>query len=162
MMFTHWLLTEVWFFFTKFLCWDFYKVNFENSWHFRNSSMLTSNFQMLIKFLSLTLGVWFFLCKPIFIWYLSMCPNFLKNLPTKRVDWGGLLGPPLCLISKNYAVQVRVNTSNLILSTSTTRPENSIPHSGNLEYSNWKEIKGSTLKQSEQTTSSGDKIGIVG
>ena len=105
--------SDAWFIFyrcSKFLCQDFYIVNSENSWHFRNSSMLTSNFQMLIKFLSLTLGVWFFLCKPIFIWYLSMCPNFLKNLPTKRVDWGGLLGPPPCLISKKYAVQVRVNS----------------------------------------------------
>ena len=104
--------SDAWFIFyrgSKFLCRDFYIVNSENSWHFRNSSLLTSNFQMLIKILSLTLGVWFFLCKPIFIWYLSMCQIFLKNLPTKRVDWGGLLGPPLCLISKKYAVHVRVN-----------------------------------------------------
>ena len=34
----------------------FYIVNFGNSWRFRESSTLTSNFQILIKFLSLTSG----------------------------------------------------------------------------------------------------------
>ena len=86
---------------SKSLCQDFYIVKSGNNWHFRISSTLTSNFQMLIKFLSLTSGVWFFLCKPVFIWNLSMCQIFLKISPTKRMDGGGLLGPPRVKLAKN-------------------------------------------------------------
>ena len=39
--------------------------------------------------------------------------KFLEKLPTKRVDWGGLLGPPRCLISKKYAMQVRVKSQKV-------------------------------------------------
>ena len=45
-----------------------------------------------------------------------MCQIFLKNLPTKRVDWEGLLGPPPCLISKKYAMQVRVKDNKMVIS----------------------------------------------
>ena len=71
---------------SKFLCQYFYIVISENSWHFRNSSILTSNFQMLIKILSLNLVGWFFL------WNLSKCPNFFKKIAYQA------LNPPLCLI----------------------------------------------------------------
>ena len=81
--------SDAWFIFygcSKSLRQNFYIVNSGNSWRFRESSTLPSNFQMLIKLLSLTSGVWFFLCKPIFIWNLSMCQKFLNKFPTKRVD----------------------------------------------------------------------------
>ena len=52
--------SDAWFIFygcSKSLRQNFYIVNSGNSWRFRESSTLPSNFQMLIKLLSLTSGV---------------------------------------------------------------------------------------------------------